>query len=67
MSINLISKNYQLDESIFEVVCDICGETEEIEGQWDDCLDFKKDEGWSSRKDNHNEWMDVCEECKNKS
>lgn len=43
--------------------CDICGEViPETFPDFYDAVQFKKDNGWKSRKIN-GEWHDVCPEC----
>ena len=47
----------------FCLICDNCGG--EHGGSFTgfyDAVDYKKDNGWKSRK-NRNEWEDVCPEC----
>lgn len=47
----------------YYLICDICGEV--VDALFDDFYDavqFKKDEGWKSRKIK-GEWKDICPEC----
>lgn len=47
----------------FELSCDVCGECcDESFDEFTDAVQFKKDEGWKSRKIN-GEWHDLCPEC----
>jgi len=44
------------------LVCDICGDYEEFD-TWGEAVDFKKTEGWGSKKTKQG-WMDFCPNCK---
>ena len=45
------------------LVCDICGEVVDVPfDDFYDAVQFKKDNGWKSRKVN-GEWKDICPEC----
>lgn len=47
----------------FELNCDICGDSaDESFDEFAEAVQFKKDEGWKSRKIN-GEWHDICPEC----
>lgn len=55
--INKVNKKYTLS-------CDICHETaNETFYDFYDAVNFKKESGWKSKKDENGEWMDVCPEC----
>jgi len=60
--IEKLRHDYQFDESTFSVECDDCGENEEVEGTFQDCLDFMKNNGWRTKKDG-NDWLNYCPEC----
>lgn len=49
----------------WEVTCDDCGECEEIEGDFDDCISFIKESKWSTRKED-GEWLNYCPDCQKK-
>ena len=49
--------------NMFEVVCDDCGEVEEIEGDFEDCIEFINENGWQSIKEGE-EWNNYCPDCK---
>lgn len=65
MSIDKLKHDYQFDESTFEIVCDDCGKSEEVEGQFQDCLDFMKENNWRSVYD-EGDWYNYCPGCKDK-
>lgn len=46
----------------YMVVCDNCGEGEEV-ATWDDVLELMRDDGWQKKK-NDNTWNHYCPECK---
>ena len=55
--INKFGKSYILS-------CDICQEeAEETFYDFYDALNFKRDNGWKSKKDENGEWMVICPEC----
>lgn len=62
--IEKLRHDYQFDESTFSVECDDCGESEEIDGQFDDCVDFMRENGWKSFKDEDGDWVNLCNVCK---
>ena len=49
------------------LVCDICGH--EVKGldSFDEAVDYKKDDGWISRRskslNSRGEWLDTCKYC----
>lgn len=52
---------------VFSLTCDICGEeAEEDFFEFYDAVEYKKDNGWRSRKIK-GEWHDVCPECLNQN
>ncbi len=47
----------------FILYCDVCGEEAEEEFyEFDEAVEYKKDNGWRSRKIK-GEWADICPEC----
>lgn len=54
-----IEKN---ERGMYDLICDICTNYEEFE-TFNEAVEFKKEFGWKSEKKN-NEWIDICEECK---
>ena len=51
------------DGSYIILTCDICGEESHIRFfEFNDAVEFKKENGWRSTKDN-NGWVDVCPDC----
>lgn len=49
---------------IYTLSCDICQEeVNETFFDFYEAVNFKKDNGWKSKKDENNEWIDVCPEC----
>jgi hypothetical protein len=47
----------------FQLSCDICGEVNpKTFPDFYDAVEFKKENGWKSRK-LHDQWHDVCPEC----
>lgn len=54
----------------YVLVCDCCGT--EIEGftDFDDVLEFKNREGWTSQRgvniELKDDWMDICDKCSKK-
>jgi len=49
----------------WEITCDDCGEFEEVEGDFQDCLNFLKEEKWRTTKD-EGDWVHYCPDCQNK-
>ncbi len=48
---------------VFE--CDICGDSLDTgETEFSESLHVKKQEEWTSRKDEDGDWIDVCSSCK---
>lgn len=46
------------------MICDICEESpDEVFECFQDAVDYKKPNGWRSRKDAKGNWEDVCPEC----
>lgn len=51
---------------LFHLECDVCGQEARINfGEFQGAVDFKKREGWKSRRHN-GRWEDVCSECQEK-
>jgi hypothetical protein len=51
----------------FELICDVCEESaDEFFDEFYDAVEYKKDNGWRSRKDAKGNWEDVCPECQEK-
>ena len=51
------------DFDFFSLYCDICGEeAEEQFDEFEEAVDYKKANGWKSRKRN-GEWEDICPDC----
>jgi Fe2+ or Zn2+ uptake regulation protein len=50
-------------DGLYFLVCDICGEAvEKGFNDFNDAVDYKKENGWKSQK-YKGEWEDVCPEC----
>jgi len=48
---------------LYALTCDICGEdAPETFDDFYDAVQYKKDEGWKSLK-NNGDWEDVCPDC----
>lgn len=47
----------------FEISCDDCGESEEIEGDFQDCISFLKENNWLITKED-GKWEHFCSDCK---
>lgn len=53
----------QRDYKVYILICDICGdEAPEDFSEFDDAVEYKKEEGWKSQN-YRGEWEDVCPEC----
>ncbi len=49
--------------NLYFLVCDVCGEkADEPFSEFDDAVEYKKENGWKSQK-YRGEWEDVCPEC----
>lgn len=57
MSINKVYNSY------YELECDFCGEVKDSFNDFDDAVYYKKENGWRSVKDKHNNWADKCPDC----
>lgn len=44
------------------LVCDDCGEEIEFD-TFQECVDYKKENGWKSVKDCYGNWQDICPDC----
>ena len=49
----------------WEVECDDCGEMEEIDGDFDDCISFIKENKWVTRKEDGDQ-LNYCPDCQKK-
>ncbi|MTI95210.1 MAG: hypothetical protein FH749_06935 [Firmicutes bacterium] len=50
-------------QDVYFLTCDVCGEEPpEIFNDFDDAVDYKKANGWQSKKRN-GEWEDICPDC----
>jgi len=52
---------------IYQIECNMCGGlAEEDFDSFREAVEYKKDKnnGWISRKNELDEWEDICEECK---
>ena len=48
----------------YYLYCDVCGEeAEESFFGFDDTVQYKKDNGWKSQKNEDGDWEDVCPNC----
>ena len=61
----MIDKSY----GRYQLVCDICGnETAESFDSFDEAVDYKQEEGWTSERgeqlDFKDGWIDLCPNCK---
>lgn len=54
----MIDKDYDS----YQLICDICGEVVKEFDDFYDAVDYKKDNGWRSRRVIGG-WEDVCPEC----
>jgi hypothetical protein len=54
----MIDKEY----SGYLLVCDVCDHQVKYFDNFQDAVDYKKENGWRSRKEN-GEWLDICPEC----
>ena len=46
----------------YDLICDICGHLECGHEDFDEAVEYKKENGWKSEK-YKGEWEDVCPEC----
>lgn len=46
----------------YELICDICGDTVEGLDDFDEAVEYKKENGWVSEI-SEDEWEDICPEC----
>jgi hypothetical protein len=58
---DMINKEY----GDFVLSCDICGHEVKPLDDFNEAIEYKKDNGWRSQKRN-GEWEDVCPKCQNK-
>ena len=47
----------------FELVCDSCGHTVSGLDDFNEGVEYKKDNGWKSRRNDTDEWEDICPNC----
>lgn len=50
-------------DSTFRLICNGCGETKEITGEFEDVLDFMRENEWRSVKEG-GAWDNYCPDCK---
>jgi Fe2+ or Zn2+ uptake regulation protein len=60
-----MTTTYHNKDNYMEVECDGCNETIEFEGDFEDCIEQIKEEGWWIRNEKGN-WTHYCEDCKTK-
>ena len=48
--------------SDYELTCDICGHSVVGFDDFEEAVDYKKDEGWISQNTSHG-WEDICPDC----
>jgi len=48
----------------YALVCDQCGEEVNFY-TFQEAVDYKKENGWKSRKDKYGCWEDICPDCAN--
>ena len=65
MSIERLKHDYTFDETTFEVSCDDCLESEEVEGSFDDCRDWMKENNWRTFWKDGEGFVNLCTHCKN--
>lgn len=46
----------------YDLICDICGRLEYGHEDFDETVEYKKENGWKSEK-YRGEWQDICPEC----
>ena len=46
-----------------ELICDICGHTEDNFDTFQEAVAFKKENSWRSKKNNYGEWEEICPVC----
>ena len=49
----------------YELTCDECGEVIDGFDFFMQAVDYKKENGWKSRKDKYGAWEDICPDCTN--
>ena len=65
MSIEKIRWDRDGFDEAFEITCDECGECEEIDGDFNECIDWTKENGWKTVKEGR-DWCNYCPECQEK-
>lgn len=60
----MITKDYD-DEYAgpFYLYCDLCDYSGGAFNYFDEAVDYKKENGWKSKKDKVKGWQDVCPKC----
>ena len=58
--------NYIKKDRLMELTCDICPESAEYEGTWQECIDLAKADGWKFVKKPDDWYHGCCVECRNK-
>ena len=48
----------------YTLTCDECGEEIDFYS-FMEAVDYKKENGWKSRKDRYGDWEDICPNCTN--
>lgn len=59
---------FQYDNDFHEgtITCDTCGDEENLNGSFQQCIADAKDSGWKSHKDGNDEWVHTCPLCVHK-
>ena len=58
----MIKDNYN---GSFDLICNGCGCEENVDGEFQEVVQYARDEKWFARKDKGiNEWEHYCPECK---
>lgn len=47
----------------YKVYCDVCNESSEDLDNFNDAIDWKKENNWKPIKCKNNEWIDLCPSC----
>jgi len=55
--------DYNNNTNVLEMGCESCETKEEFSGNWYECIDQAKENGWRIILENKN-WEHYCEECK---
>lgn len=46
-----------------ELICDICGHTEDNFDTFQEAVAFKKENNWRSKKNTDGDWEEICPVC----